>query len=160
MEDDDSGQSMKGLDGQTYCRRRACDCADAAVDPSCCPGCDGRPSSRCLDQGGRTLHRSGATWRTSSEPLCSSSPWVSVPPHVRDRGAFSVADLAVLKGCDDDDDEEGSELLATQPVRRHAGRRKPTPGSRLGGRVLIQNIECGGPTSDLVFYKALQSHKL
>lgn len=49
-------------DGQTYCRRRPCDCADADEDLFCCPGCDNRPSSQCLDQSGRTLYRSGASW--------------------------------------------------------------------------------------------------
>ena len=49
-------------DGQTYCRRRPCDCGDPDEDLLCCPGCDNRPSSQCLDQGGRTLYRSGASW--------------------------------------------------------------------------------------------------
>uniref|UniRef100_A0A8D3CRU2 Neural EGFL like 1 n=1 Tax=Scophthalmus maximus TaxID=52904 RepID=A0A8D3CRU2_SCOMX len=49
-------------DGRTYCRRRPCDCADPDEDLFCCPGCDNRPSSQCLDQSGRTLHRSGASW--------------------------------------------------------------------------------------------------
>uniref|UniRef100_A0A8C2W9W8 Neural EGFL like 1 n=1 Tax=Cyclopterus lumpus TaxID=8103 RepID=A0A8C2W9W8_CYCLU len=49
-------------DGQTYCRRRPCDCADPDEDLLCCPGCDNRPSSQCLDQSGRTLYRSGASW--------------------------------------------------------------------------------------------------
>uniref|UniRef100_A0AAQ4NR23 Neural EGFL like 1 n=1 Tax=Gasterosteus aculeatus aculeatus TaxID=481459 RepID=A0AAQ4NR23_GASAC len=49
-------------DGQTYCRRRPCDCADPDEDLFCCPGCDSRPSSQCLDQSGRTLYRSGASW--------------------------------------------------------------------------------------------------
>ncbi len=49
-------------DGQTYCRRRPCDCGDPDEDLFCCPGCDNRPSSQCLDQSGRTLYRSGASW--------------------------------------------------------------------------------------------------
>uniref|UniRef100_A0A8C6L3B6 Neural EGFL like 1 n=1 Tax=Nothobranchius furzeri TaxID=105023 RepID=A0A8C6L3B6_NOTFU len=49
-------------DGQTYCRRRPCDCKDASEDLFCCPSCDNRPSSQCLDQSGRTLYHSGATW--------------------------------------------------------------------------------------------------
>uniref|UniRef100_A0AAX7V2K1 Neural EGFL like 1 n=1 Tax=Astatotilapia calliptera TaxID=8154 RepID=A0AAX7V2K1_ASTCA len=49
-------------DGQTYCRRRPCDCGDPEEDLFCCPGCDNRPSSQCLDQSGRTLYRSGASW--------------------------------------------------------------------------------------------------
>ncbi|KAF3832986.1 hypothetical protein F7725_026651, partial [Dissostichus mawsoni] len=50
-------------DGQTYCRRRPCDCGDPEEDLFCCPGCDNRPSSQCLDQSGRTLYRSGASWQ-------------------------------------------------------------------------------------------------
>ena len=49
-------------DGQTYCRRRPCDCGDPDEDLFCCPGCDNRPSSQCLDQSGRTLYLSGASW--------------------------------------------------------------------------------------------------
>ncbi|KAG7242665.1 hypothetical protein INR49_020038 [Caranx melampygus] len=49
-------------DGQTYCRRRPCDCGDPDEDLFCCPSCDNRPSSQCLDQSGRTLYRSGASW--------------------------------------------------------------------------------------------------
>lgn len=49
-------------DGHTYCRRRACDCGDPHQDLFCCPGCDNRPSSQCLDQSGRTLYPSGASW--------------------------------------------------------------------------------------------------
>ncbi|XP_068596599.1 protein kinase C-binding protein NELL1-like [Brachionichthys hirsutus] len=49
-------------DGQTFCRRRPCDCGDPEEDPSCCPGCDNRPGSRCLDQSGRSRYRSGASW--------------------------------------------------------------------------------------------------
>uniref|UniRef100_A0A3B3X2L9 Neural EGFL like 1 n=1 Tax=Poecilia mexicana TaxID=48701 RepID=A0A3B3X2L9_9TELE len=49
-------------DGQTFCRRRPCDCADPEEDLFCCPSCDNRPSSQCLDQSGRTLYRSGASW--------------------------------------------------------------------------------------------------
>lgn len=49
-------------DGQTYCRRRPCDCGDQKEDLFCCPGCDNRPSSHCLDQSGRTLYHSGASW--------------------------------------------------------------------------------------------------
>uniref|UniRef100_A0A8C6SK78 Neural EGFL like 1 n=1 Tax=Neogobius melanostomus TaxID=47308 RepID=A0A8C6SK78_9GOBI len=48
-------------DGRTFCRRRPCDCADASLI-GCCPGCDTRPSGQCLDQSGRTLYPSGATW--------------------------------------------------------------------------------------------------
>lgn len=49
-------------DAQTYCRRRPCDCGDPDEDLFCCPGCDNRPNSQCLDQSGRTLYRSGASW--------------------------------------------------------------------------------------------------
>uniref|UniRef100_A0A665UPZ8 Neural EGFL like 1 n=1 Tax=Echeneis naucrates TaxID=173247 RepID=A0A665UPZ8_ECHNA len=49
-------------DGQTYCRRRPCDCGDPDEDMFCCPACDNRPSNQCLDQSGRTLYRSGASW--------------------------------------------------------------------------------------------------
>ncbi|CAB1438291.1 unnamed protein product [Pleuronectes platessa] len=49
-------------DGQTYCRRRPCDCGDPDEDLFCCPSCDNRPSSQCLDQSGRSLYRSGASW--------------------------------------------------------------------------------------------------
>uniref|UniRef100_A0A667WH59 Neural EGFL like 1 n=1 Tax=Myripristis murdjan TaxID=586833 RepID=A0A667WH59_9TELE len=49
-------------DGQTFCRRRPCDCGDADEDLFCCPSCDNRPSSQCLDQNGRTLYRSGGSW--------------------------------------------------------------------------------------------------
>uniref|UniRef100_A0A671VFU5 Neural EGFL like 1 n=1 Tax=Sparus aurata TaxID=8175 RepID=A0A671VFU5_SPAAU len=47
---------------KTYCRRRPCDCGDPDEDLFCCPGCDNRPNSQCLDQSGRTLYRSGASW--------------------------------------------------------------------------------------------------
>ncbi|MEQ2250213.1 Protein kinase C-binding protein nell1, partial [Ilyodon furcidens] len=50
------------LDGQTFCRRRPCDCSDPDEDLFCCPSCDNRPTSQCLDQSGRTLYRSGASW--------------------------------------------------------------------------------------------------
>lgn len=49
-------------DGHTYCRRRPCDCEDPDQELFCCPGCDNRPSSQCLDQSGRTLYPSGASW--------------------------------------------------------------------------------------------------
>ncbi|TWW67703.1 Protein kinase C-binding protein NELL1 NEL-like protein 1 [Takifugu flavidus] len=49
-------------DGHTYCRRRPCDCGDPDQDLFCCPSCDNRPSSQCLDQSGRTLYPSGASW--------------------------------------------------------------------------------------------------
>ncbi|MEQ2310878.1 Protein kinase C-binding protein nell1 [Ameca splendens] len=49
-------------DGQTFCRRRPCDCSDPDEDLFCCPSCDNRPTSQCLDQSGRTLYRSGASW--------------------------------------------------------------------------------------------------
>ena len=49
-------------EAQTYCRRRPCDCGDPDEDLFCCPGCDNRPNSQCLDQSGRTLYRSGASW--------------------------------------------------------------------------------------------------
>ncbi|CAL8379155.1 unnamed protein product [Arctogadus glacialis] len=49
-------------DSQTFCRREPCDCGDPREDLSCCPSCDQRPSSQCLDQSGRLLYRSGASW--------------------------------------------------------------------------------------------------
>lgn len=50
-------------DGRTFCRRRPCDCADpSSLLLHCCPGCGARPSGQCLDQNGRTLYPSGATW--------------------------------------------------------------------------------------------------
>ncbi|CAL8404826.1 unnamed protein product [Boreogadus saida] len=50
------------IDSQTFCRREPCDCGDPREDLSCCPSCDQRPSSQCLDQSGRLLYRSGASW--------------------------------------------------------------------------------------------------
>uniref|UniRef100_A0A8C5BL75 Neural EGFL like 1 n=1 Tax=Gadus morhua TaxID=8049 RepID=A0A8C5BL75_GADMO len=47
---------------KTFCRREPCDCGDPREDLSCCPSCDQRPSSQCLDQSGRLLYRSGASW--------------------------------------------------------------------------------------------------
>lgn len=50
-------------DGQTFCRHRPCNCSDqSSLGPRCCPGCDSRPAGQCLDQSGRTLYLSGATW--------------------------------------------------------------------------------------------------
>uniref|UniRef100_A0A672GAN4 Neural EGFL like 1 n=1 Tax=Salarias fasciatus TaxID=181472 RepID=A0A672GAN4_SALFA len=49
-------------DGQTYCRRRPCECGDPDEDLFCCPGCDNRPNSQCLDKSGRKLYPSGASW--------------------------------------------------------------------------------------------------
>ncbi|XP_069078037.1 protein kinase C-binding protein NELL1 isoform X2 [Pleurodeles waltl] len=50
-------------DGKIFCRRTACDCQNPSVDLFCCPECDTRVTSQCLDQNGHTLYRSGDNWK-------------------------------------------------------------------------------------------------
>ncbi|XP_063802445.1 protein kinase C-binding protein NELL1 isoform X3 [Pseudophryne corroboree] len=49
-------------DGRIFCRRTACDCGNPSVDLFCCPECDTRVTSQCLDQHGRKLYHSGDKW--------------------------------------------------------------------------------------------------
>lgn len=48
--------------GKIFCRRTACDCLNPSVDLFCCPECDTRVTSQCLDQNGHKLYRSGDNW--------------------------------------------------------------------------------------------------
>ncbi|XP_029438400.1 protein kinase C-binding protein NELL1 isoform X5 [Rhinatrema bivittatum] len=54
-------------DGKIFCRRTACDCQNPNADLFCCPECDTRATSRCLDQNGHTLYRSGDNWTHSCQ---------------------------------------------------------------------------------------------
>ncbi|XP_060033003.1 protein kinase C-binding protein NELL1 isoform X2 [Erinaceus europaeus] len=49
-------------DGKIFCRRTACDCQNPSVDLFCCPECDTRVTSQCLDQDGHKFYRSGDSW--------------------------------------------------------------------------------------------------
>ncbi|KAI5929323.1 Protein kinase C-binding protein NELL1 [Manis javanica] len=54
-------------DGKILCRRTACDCQNPSVDLFCCPECDTRVTSQCLDQNGQKLYRSGDNWTHSCQ---------------------------------------------------------------------------------------------
>ncbi|XP_069594964.1 protein kinase C-binding protein NELL1 isoform X2 [Ranitomeya imitator] len=54
-------------DGKIFCRRTACDCQNPSVDLFCCPECDTRVTSQCLDQNGRKLYHSGDKWMYSCQ---------------------------------------------------------------------------------------------
>ncbi|GAB5577669.1 protein kinase C-binding protein NELL1 isoform X3 [Prionailurus iriomotensis] len=54
-------------DGKIFCRRTACDCQNPSVDLFCCPECDTRVTSQCLDQNGHKLYRSGDNWTHSCQ---------------------------------------------------------------------------------------------
>ncbi|XP_073434408.1 protein kinase C-binding protein NELL1 isoform X4 [Dendrobates tinctorius] len=54
-------------DGKIFCRRTACDCQNPSVDLFCCPECDTRVTSQCLDQNGRKLYHSGDKWTYSCQ---------------------------------------------------------------------------------------------
>ncbi|XP_039109210.1 protein kinase C-binding protein NELL1-like [Hyaena hyaena] len=54
-------------DGKIFCRRTACDCRNPSVDLFCCPECDTRVTSQCLDQNGHKLYRSGDNWTHSCQ---------------------------------------------------------------------------------------------
>ncbi|KAM7330773.1 hypothetical protein ACRRTK_009962 [Alexandromys fortis] len=54
-------------DGKIFCRRTACDCQNPNVDLFCCPECDTRVTSQCLDQSGHKLYRSGDNWTHSCQ---------------------------------------------------------------------------------------------
>ncbi|KAM4845745.1 protein kinase C-binding protein NELL1 isoform 2-T2 [Thomomys bottae] len=54
-------------DGKIFCRRTACDCQNQSVDLFCCPECDTRVTSQCLDQNGHKLYRSGDNWTHSCQ---------------------------------------------------------------------------------------------
>ncbi|XP_077178141.1 protein kinase C-binding protein NELL1 isoform X4 [Paroedura picta] len=54
-------------DGKIFCRRTACDCQNPSVDFFCCPECDTRVTSQCLDQNGHKLYRSGDNWTYSCQ---------------------------------------------------------------------------------------------
>ncbi|CAH7459207.1 Nell1 [Phodopus roborovskii] len=54
-------------DGKIFCRRTACDCQNPNVDLFCCPECDTRVTSQCLDQSGHKLYRSGDNWTQSCQ---------------------------------------------------------------------------------------------
>ncbi|XP_041445180.1 neural EGFL like 1 L homeolog isoform X6 [Xenopus laevis] len=49
-------------DGKIFCRRTACDCQNPSVDLFCCPECDTRVTSQCLDQTGHKVYHSGDNW--------------------------------------------------------------------------------------------------
>lgn len=70
-------------DGKIFCRRTACDCQNPSVDLFCCPECDTRVTSQCLDQNGHKLYRSGDNWTHSCQQcrclVCQlPSEWVSL----------------------------------------------------------------------------------
>nr|XP_033784817.1 protein kinase C-binding protein NELL1 isoform X3 [Geotrypetes seraphini] len=54
-------------DGKIFCRRNVCDCQNPGVDLYCCPECDSRATSRCLDQNGHKLYRNGDNWTHSCQ---------------------------------------------------------------------------------------------
>lgn len=54
-------------DGKIFCRRTACDCQNPSADLFCCPECDTRVTSQCLDQNGHKLYRSGDNWTHSCQ---------------------------------------------------------------------------------------------
>uniref|UniRef100_A0A8C9N1Q3 Protein kinase C-binding protein NELL1 n=1 Tax=Serinus canaria TaxID=9135 RepID=A0A8C9N1Q3_SERCA len=54
-------------DGRIFCRRTACDCGSPSADLFCCPECDTRVTSQCLDQSGHRLYRSGDNWTYSCQ---------------------------------------------------------------------------------------------
>ncbi|XP_058684278.1 protein kinase C-binding protein NELL1 isoform X6 [Poecile atricapillus] len=54
-------------DGKIFCRRTACDCRNPSADLFCCPECDTRVTSQCLDQTGHKLYRSGDNWTYSCQ---------------------------------------------------------------------------------------------
>ncbi|XP_051633239.1 protein kinase C-binding protein NELL1 isoform X6 [Manacus candei] len=54
-------------DGRIFCRRTACDCRNPSADLFCCPECDTRVTSQCLDQTGHKLYRSGDNWTYSCQ---------------------------------------------------------------------------------------------
>ncbi|XP_071664920.1 protein kinase C-binding protein NELL1 isoform X7 [Patagioenas fasciata] len=54
-------------DGRIFCRRTACDCENPSADLFCCPECDTRVTSQCLDQTGHKLYRSGDNWTYSCQ---------------------------------------------------------------------------------------------
>ncbi|KAF4796635.1 hypothetical protein TURU_082423 [Turdus rufiventris] len=54
-------------DGRIFCRRTACDCGNPSADLFCCPECDTRVTSQCLDQTGHKLYRSGDNWTYSCQ---------------------------------------------------------------------------------------------
>ncbi|XP_043404791.1 protein kinase C-binding protein NELL1 isoform X7 [Chelonia mydas] len=53
--------------GKIFCRRTACNCQNPSVDLFCCPECDTRVTSQCLDQNGHKLYRSGDNWTYSCQ---------------------------------------------------------------------------------------------
>ncbi|XP_050811261.1 protein kinase C-binding protein NELL1 isoform X7 [Gopherus flavomarginatus] len=53
--------------GKIFCRRTACDCQNPSVDLFCCPECDTRVTSQCLDQNGHKVYRSGDNWTYSCQ---------------------------------------------------------------------------------------------
>ncbi|XP_018115807.1 neural EGFL like 1 S homeolog isoform X3 [Xenopus laevis] len=54
-------------DGKIFCRRTACDCQNPSVDLFCCPECDTRVTSQCLDQTGHKVYHSGDNWTYSCQ---------------------------------------------------------------------------------------------
>ncbi|XP_071618744.1 protein kinase C-binding protein NELL1 isoform X8 [Heliangelus exortis] len=54
-------------DGRIFCRRTACDCENPSADLFCCPECDTRVTSQCLDQTGHKLYHSGDNWTYSCQ---------------------------------------------------------------------------------------------
>lgn len=70
-------------DGKIFCRRTACDCQNPSVDLFCCPECDTRVTSQCLDQNGHKLYRSGDNWTHSCQQcrcLVCQLPLLGVSP--------------------------------------------------------------------------------
>lgn len=74
-------------DGRIFCRRTACDCGSPSADLFCCPECDTRVTSQCLDQSGHRLYHSGDNWTYScqhcrclvgAEPFGQQCQWCSV----------------------------------------------------------------------------------
>lgn len=60
--------------GKIFCRRTACNCQNPSVDLFCCPECDTRVTSQCLDQNGHKLYRSGDNWTYSCQQ-CRCLVW-------------------------------------------------------------------------------------
>lgn len=79
-------------DGKILCRRTACDCQNPSVDLFCCPECDTRVTSQCLDQNGQKLYRSGDNWTHSCQQcrclVCGLSLEGVTPLHWRVTNSF------------------------------------------------------------------------
>uniref|UniRef100_A0A8B9GYW1 NEL-like protein 2 n=1 Tax=Astyanax mexicanus TaxID=7994 RepID=A0A8B9GYW1_ASTMX len=60
--DDDRCSVCSCQSGLVMCRRMVCDCENPTVDVSCCPECDPRLTSQCLQQNGLLTYNNGDTW--------------------------------------------------------------------------------------------------